>query len=149
MEDEITANSTCVDLDDTHEAYAARCCAGNLEFPLCDFLQHPSACTEDLLASTTEECECYTFCDGVFVSCSTWPGEIIQAGEIDCKEQQIVAGCNAKVAALYDEANDGTGGGEGVFATDPPDAATSLGKEVSMIAYASVLLGFLAVAAWV
>lgn len=143
-EDVITADSTCADLDDTNQAYAARCCADNLEFPICEFQQHPFMCTEELLASTTEECECYTFCKDVFVSCSTWPGEIIQSGEIDCKEAQIVAGCSAKVAALYNETNDGTGNGEGVFATDPPEDAATYGK-ASMIASAIAL----AVAAWI
>jgi hypothetical protein len=140
----ITNNSTCTDLDDTNQAYAARCCAGNLEFPFCEFQQNPFKCTEVLLNSTTEECECYTFCDDLFVSCSTWPGEIIQSGEIDCKEKHIVSGCSANLAALYDEGNDGTGGGEGAFATDPPEDAATYGK-VSMIAS---MVG-LAVAAWV
>ena len=143
-EDVITADSTCVDLDDTNTAYAARCCAGNLEFPLCKVQQNPFACTEKLLASTTEECECYTFCNDVFVSCSTWPGELIQAGEIDCKELQIVAGCTSAVAALYDDGTGGAGGTGRGAATDPPGDAATYG-EVSMIASAVSL----AVAAWI
>jgi hypothetical protein len=150
VHDTIAANSTCATADniyvyDSDQAYAARCCAGNLEFPMCEFQQNPFACTEELLATTTEVCECYTFCNDDFVSCSSWPGQMIQSGEIDCKEANIVAGCTAKVAALYDEDNAGIGNGDDQFATDPPgDAATSYGK-VSMIAS---VVG-LAVAAWI
>jgi hypothetical protein len=77
------------------QAAAARCCGGDIEFPVCSIQQNPSMCTDDLLATTDEECECYSFCDDEFVECTKFPGSILLATR--CLGQ-AVTGCNPALA---------------------------------------------------
>jgi hypothetical protein len=77
------------------QAGAARCCSGDLEFPVCQIQQSPSMCTDGLLATTDEKCECYSFCNGEFVECTKFPGAIL--GDERCAGQ-AVTGCNQAIA---------------------------------------------------
>ena len=102
------------------QATAARCCGGDIEFPVCQLQQNPSMCTDDLLATTDEECECYSFCDGEFVECTQFPGALL----LSCLGQ-AVSGCNQALA------------------TPSESAAAFFGISVSALMVAFAVVGFL------
>jgi hypothetical protein len=88
-------SSRCESQSETIQVAAARCCDGDIEFPACRIRQNPSMCTDDLLATTDEECECYSFCDGEFVECAQFPGALLLGSQCT---GQAVTGCNQATA---------------------------------------------------
>ena len=56
-------------------------------------------CTDGLLATTDEECECYSFCDGEFFECTQFPGTLL----LSCLGQ-AVSGCNQALAVPFESA---------------------------------------------
>jgi hypothetical protein len=72
---------------------AERCGCPDAQVPPCSVQQNPSMCTEELLDTVPAdtECECYSFCDGVFLTCHAYPGGLL--GPAQCTGV-AVAGCN-------------------------------------------------------
>lgn len=52
---------------------AARCGCKDVDFPACSIQQNTNLCTKELLMNATDECECYSFCDGQFFGCNDYP----------------------------------------------------------------------------
>jgi hypothetical protein len=68
----------CVDSDTTILVTAARCGCENSKFPVCSVQQNSYLCTHELLDTVPDQdCECYSFCDGEFNSCTAFPGGIL------------------------------------------------------------------------
>ena len=80
----------CEDTDRLIKVNGIRCgCRDRSEMPKCSIAQNIEYCTQSLLETATKECECYNFCDGVFIGCSDFPGEFIN----NCNGV-VVSGCN-------------------------------------------------------
>jgi hypothetical protein len=81
----------CSDQDTTISVAAARCGCEGAELPACTVQQNPHLCTSKLLNTTTVDCECYSFCDGVFSKCYDFPGGLLSA---QLCNGVAVSGCN-------------------------------------------------------
>jgi hypothetical protein len=75
----------------TFELFAFQCQCPGATPPACSRQENPQLCTVSLLRTVEEEnCECYSFCDGNFVGCDSYPGNFLGA---DCSGVAI-SGCN-------------------------------------------------------
>jgi hypothetical protein len=93
----------CSDQDTTISVAAARCGCEGAELPACTVQQNPHLCTHKLLDTTTVDCECYSFCDGVFSKCHDFPGGLLSAQFCN---GIVVSGCN-RANAREEEAEGG------------------------------------------
>ena len=74
---------------------AFRCGCPGATMVACSSQQNPDLCTEELLLTATELCECYSFCDGEFYGCSNYPGGLLSP---QLCQGEPIAGCNAATA---------------------------------------------------
>lgn len=75
----------------TFELFAFQCQCPGASPPECSRQENPQLCTVSLLRSFEEEaCECYSFCDGEFLGCDSFPGNFLGS---DCSGVAI-SGCN-------------------------------------------------------
>lgn len=86
------------------DLFAFQCNCPDTEPPACPKKENPDLCTVSLLntISHDEPCECYSFCDGEFVGCDSYPGKFL--GE-KCPRNPV-SGCN--FASAIDD-TDGSG----------------------------------------
>jgi hypothetical protein len=85
----------------TFELFAFQCQCPGVSPPACSRQQNPQLCTVSLLRPVEEEnCECYSFCDGTFVGCDSYPGNFLGS---DCSGVAI-SGCNF-ASAIDDSGN--------------------------------------------
>lgn len=86
----------CESTDSLVKVNGVRCgCREAQEIPACELQENSALCTLDLLNTVDEICECYNFCDGVFIGCTNFPGATIA----QCPGQ-LISGCNrASVAS--------------------------------------------------
>jgi hypothetical protein len=75
----------------TFELFAFQCQCPGANPPACSRQENPQLCTVSLLRAVEEEgCECYSFCNGEFVGCDSYPGNFLGP---DCQGVAI-SGCN-------------------------------------------------------
>jgi hypothetical protein len=74
----------------TFELFAYQCGCPNSSPPACSLRENSELCTVALLDSVQERCECYNFCDGEFVGCAPWPGNVMG----DTCQGTPISGCN-------------------------------------------------------
>jgi hypothetical protein len=83
-------SQNCMDSDRLIKVNGVRCgCRDVEEFPACSITRNALQCTTDLLDAADEDCECYNFCDGAFLGCSDFPGDL----NLAC-DGFAVSGCN-------------------------------------------------------
>jgi hypothetical protein len=85
----------------TFDLFAYQCNCPGTAPPVCPKQERPELCTVSLLNSVDidEPCECYSFCDGEFVGCDSWPGNFLR----DKCPRNGVSGCN--YASAIDDIN--------------------------------------------
>jgi len=85
----------------TFDLFAFQCNCPGTAPPVCPRQENPALCTVSLLNSVDhdEPCECYSFCDGEFVGCDSYPGKFLGN---KCP-QNGVSGCN--YASAIDDVN--------------------------------------------
>ena len=94
------SENACYDRGDDIQRFAAHCGCPGAEFPQCEVQQNAELCTMSLLSTTEEECECYAFCDGVFVECQGFRGGYLSPSVCP---GVAVTGCNR--AGAVDNSN--------------------------------------------
>jgi len=92
----------------TFDLFAYQCNCPGAAPPVCPIQENPDLCTVSLLNSVdrNELCECYSFCDGDFLGCDSYPGGFLGN---KCP-QNGVSGCN--YASAIDDVDDDDSGGE-------------------------------------
>jgi hypothetical protein len=85
----------------TFDLFAYQCKCPGTTPPVCPKRENSELCTVSLLNSINhdEPCECYSFCDGEFVGCDSYPGNFLR----DKCPQNGVSGCN--YASAIDDIN--------------------------------------------
>ncbi|KAG7366676.1 hypothetical protein IV203_029346 [Nitzschia inconspicua] len=75
----------------TFDLFSFQCQCPGTTPPACSRQENPQLCTVSLLRTVEEEaCECYSFCDGEFVGCDSYPGNFLGS---ECQGVAI-SGCN-------------------------------------------------------
>eukprot|EP00934_Nitzschia_sp_Nitz4_P008567 Nitzschia sp. Nitz4//scaffold138_size62050//48900//50324//NITZ4_006396-RA/size62050-processed-gene-0.23-mRNA-1//-1//CDS//3329535791//8557//frame0 len=92
----------CLDMEVEIAVQASRCCPEAPTMPVCSIRQNQHLCTNELLDSAAAgiDCECYSFCDGVFKECQDFPGALLTFPR--CLGTPI-SGCNRSGARDSDE----------------------------------------------
>lgn len=97
----------CSDQKDEIQATASVCGCGSTptidDVAKCPIQQNADLCTNQLLNSVTEKCDCYAFCDSKFVKCQLAEGGLLQSSE--CLGTPIT-GCNRAGVASVTSAMD-------------------------------------------
>eukprot|EP00536_Pseudo-nitzschia_multiseries_P011808 jgi/Psemu1/30104/gm1.30104_g len=93
----------------TFDLFAFQCDCPDTAPPVCPRQENPELCTVSLLNTVDigddeQQCECYSFCDGEFVGCDSYPGNFL--GD-RCPGTRI-SGCNY-AGAIDDVNGDDTG----------------------------------------